>query len=418
MSFNTPNKAIPINIYSRKAVFAIEKDSNSESVADEYLLRIRKKGTNQWIEYNLSSEAVYFTADNLSPSTIYETQWILTLLGVSSAPDETNSSTIYEFRTRYNERFKLRPAIPTPLYGMDFPNALQGEFDAYNDLINTIDEERAIERQYKEGTGKFYGCDLYTIGGSLYITNGWMQATTASLATNEYWYIGARVFNINGDSGYKEIEIEEDLTGEYYGYLGVILNEYNEYSLSILWDTTLFATRPNFWWCIGKVTFSNGGVIAIDNTSADKIPKATVINNGGGGGETGGGSGQILNSADDLKFNPNDNSLNPQSTYAWGIDLEERITDYVDEQVDSAKGGQNINLEFAVKQLARLIIGQGEDNPKSLTRIDGSFVIPEKYGMVDTFIDLDGDDVNETQTPIFEGEGDLLYDEDEKMWVV
>jgi hypothetical protein len=199
MSFAIPEQAIPVSIYSIKATFPAERDVDGSPLADEYVLAIKPTSDTEWIEYVFNENLIYAFIEELTPYTQYDSKWILRNLNPDGTVLEQNESAVYSFYTRYSERFPLRPPIPAPLYGSDYPTALQAELDAHVNYINTLDDEKAIERLLKEGVGRMGdGGRLITGAGNttLSITNGWFQSGPGLPSTDARWFPGARLFQI------------------------------------------------------------------------------------------------------------------------------------------------------------------------------------------------------------------------------
>lgn len=432
MSFLNPVKAIPISIYSNKATFVTERDVSGASVADTYTLRIREFGTTTWTNYEFPSSVLYAFIDPLKPYTQYETQWSLTKTG------STNNSAIHSFYTRYNERFQQRPAIPSPLYGDDFPNALQAELDAHIDYINTLDDERAIERYLKEGAGRIEGagCTFLLSGPqTLSITNGWFQCGSGLPTSDPRWFPGARMFQIASTTGSKEIVVSGsdvlDGDGKFFGYMGAYTNLDGTPNIDIDWikveDGGAIPVASNGRWLIGSITVLSGIITEVNDTIAMIISTLKSLrqlisslslgggNNPGGGDNTGGGGTPGPSDADKLKFSPTDINVPPESTYAAVNRIQDTMKEYVDSKFKALQPGQQTSLEFFISQFARSLPGWGVDNPAGLLRIDAAIILAEQYGQAGLTLELNGETI---PSPVFEGAGNLTYSQSSKLWEV
>jgi len=446
MSFEIPDQPIPIRIHSVKVAFATERYSNADktAIAQTYTLRIRKSGETDWIEYVLSKSVRVFYVEDLTPSTVYEAQWLLhgklDTTGTEVVADDT-TSTVYFFRTSFRERYPLRPSLTTPLYGEDFTAALQAELDAANDYINTKDEEDSLARYLKEGVGKIVGCDLTTNtpdNNLLFLSPGYFQSGPGVGTDDANWFPGARFFSLASDLNEFEIDSENSpdfLTdGKYYGYMAARSDDDGGVIYDIIWDTTIITPRPDGRWIIGSVEIKSGLVTAIDLSVADKIPTlaslqadlnylTTLIGSGGGGGGNGGGgggTGVVLGNADQLKFNPADVSVSWESTYKAVLRIEKDILSKLDEKIASIQQGDRVSLERLVSDIVRTTyLGVGEVNPAALLRSDGAYVIGGKFGQNPEDaggpinLEVDGATV---ESPVLERESNWLYDDTTGEW--
>jgi hypothetical protein len=314
MSFNTPDRAIPTSIYSRKVSFETERTplvtdpdtgitTGGDPIADQYILMYKAESDSTWISYVLSSDAKYLFIDDLSPQTLYISKWRLNgKIELDGTVTEGQSdSEEFTFKTRQQERFQLRPAIPYPLMGTDFTSALQSELDEHINYINTLDDETSIERLQKEGVGKITNPDsdeaklTITGGGTdLYITNGYFQSGSGLPSTDSRWYPGAKFWQINDNSGFLSLNTSDTLLatnvlGSFYGYMGAYLDEDGSHKITVIWSKTLLNPRPDGRWLIGKITITDAGLYdSVDTSVADFIPSLQWLseNAGSSGGNT------------------------------------------------------------------------------------------------------------------------------------
>lgn len=343
MSFNTPLKAIPTTIYSKKVSFETERTpvitdpdtgetTGGEPIANQYTLmyKLNSEDDSQWHSYILSNQAEFVYVDALEPQTLYDSKWILTgeILENGTITTDESESDIYTFKTRHQERFQLRPAIPFPLTGPDFPFALQAELDELNNYINTQDDEIALERMEKEGVGKLGDpadreVELSISGGdSLYLSNGFFQSGSGLSSTDTGWYPGAKFWQITDESGYLSLNTADTILptsviGDFYGYMGAYIDEDGNNKYTVLWSTTYLNPRPQGRWLIGRVSITEVGLYdSVDLTIADWIPSLSyLLENGVGGGggssaDSGGGAILQLNFANadplSIDYDPED----------------------------------------------------------------------------------------------------------------
>lgn len=279
--------AIPTSIYSNKATFQTQRDNNGAPIANTYSLQIRVNGESVWETYNFASSTQYVFSEQLLPATTYDVRWVLT--GsldngiIDDEEDEVISDTI-QFKTRHLERFNLRPPIPPyVLSGEDFTWALQNEIDELNNYINTIDDERSIERWKKEGVGKILdvpeSCALSTnlLGNELYMMNGMFQSGSGLTSDDPRYFYGARVFNINASEGYITLTEEQSpplaVEGIYHGYMGAYREESGEITYDFLWEKsdTYETNREDRRWYIGEVTVAGNAYTNIDLENAEIV---------------------------------------------------------------------------------------------------------------------------------------------------